>query len=237
MTVLSSWVGISEADRLLLIDHKPAPRYPVPMLLYAATTNPGKLRDFARAAESTPSIRIEPLPNIAAIPAPPEDEPTFEANARAKAVYYSLRAPGLLVLADDSGLEVAALDGAPGVRSARYAADLAHPGDAGTPDNRNNAALLAALANVPASRRQARYRCSLALARDGELLHTSEGTVDGLILTAPRGTGGFGYDPLFFVPALGRTMSELPPADRLALNHRGRAISALLSQLNLQPAI
>jgi XTP/dITP diphosphohydrolase len=207
------------------------------MLLYAATTNPGKLRDFARAAESTPSIRIEPLPNIAAIPAPPEDEPTFEANARAKAIYYSLRAPGLLVLADDSGLEVAALDGAPGVRSARYAADLAHPGDAGTPDNRNNAALLAALANVPASRRQARYRCSLALARDGELLHTSEGTVDGLILTAPRGTGGFGYDPLFFVPALGRTMSELPPADRLALNHRGRAISALLSQLNLQPAI
>jgi XTP/dITP diphosphohydrolase len=207
------------------------------MHLYAATTNPGKLRDFARAAASTPSIRIEPLPNIAAIPAPPEDEPTFELNARAKAIYYSLHAPGLLVLADDSGLEVTALDGAPGVRSARFAADLAVPGNAGTPDNRNNAALLAALAAIPESRRQARYRCVLALARNGEVLHTADGTVEGLILTAPRGSGGFGYDPLFFVPALNRTMSELPPADRLALNHRGRAISALLSQLNLQPAI
>ena len=195
------------------------------MLLYAATTNPGKLRDFARAAASSPSIRIEPLPNIAAIPAPPEDGPTFELNARAKAIYYSLRAPNLLVLADDSGLEVAALDGAPGVRSARFAADLAHPAASDTPDLRNNAALLAALADVPESRRQARYRCSLALARNGELLHTADGTVEGLILTAPRGTGGFGYDPLFFFPHLGRTMSELPPADRLALNHRGRAIS------------
>jgi XTP/dITP diphosphohydrolase len=201
------------------------------MLLYAATTNPGKLRDFVRAAASSPSIRIEPLPNIAVIPAPPEDEPTFQANACAKAIYYSLRAPNLLVLADDSGLEVAALDGAPGVRSARFAADLAHPGDADTPDNRNNAALLAALAAVPEARRQARYLCSLALARNGELLHTAEGTVEGLILSAPRGAGGFGYDPLFFLPPLGRTMSELPPAGRLALNHRGRAITALLSRL------
>ncbi|MGA2438360.1 MAG: non-canonical purine NTP pyrophosphatase [Acidobacteriaceae bacterium] len=205
------------------------------MLLYAATTNPGKLRDFARAAESSPSIRIEPLPNITGIPSPPEDEPTFEANARAKAIYYSLRAPNLLVLADDSGLEVAALDGAPGVRSARFAADLAHPAASDTPDLSNNATLLAALLAVPESRRQARYRCSLALARNGEVLHTAEGTVEGLILTAPRGTGGFGYDPLFFLPALGRTMSELSPADRLALNHRGRAITALLVQLN-QPS-
>ncbi len=211
--------------------------YPDPMLLYAATTNPGKLRDFARAAASSPSVRIEPLPNIAAIPAPPEDEPTFELNARAKAIYYSLRAPNLHVLADDTGLEVAALDNAPGVRSARFAADLAHPAEADTPDNRNNAALLAALADVPESRRQARYRCSLALARNGEVLLTAEGTVEGLILTVPRGTGGFGYDPLFFVPALNRTMSELPPADRLALNHRGRALTALLTHLNQQPAI
>jgi XTP/dITP diphosphohydrolase len=205
------------------------------MLLYAATTNPGKLRDFAHAAESSPSIRIEPLPGLNTIPSPPEDEPTFELNARAKAIYYSLRAPNLLVLADDSGLEVAALDGAPGVRSARFAADLAHPAASDTPDNRNNAALLAALATVPEARRQARYRCALALARNGEILHTADGTVEGLILTAPRGTGGFGYDPLFFLPHLNRTMSELPPADRLALNHRGRAITALLSHLNLQP--
>jgi XTP/dITP diphosphohydrolase len=215
------------------------------MHLYAATTNPGKLRDFARAAASSPSIHIEPLSGLADIPAPPEDEPTFEANARLKAVYYSLRAPNLLVLADDSGLEVAALDGAPGVRSARFATDqqpaLAVPAASGTrpnenPDNRNNAALLAALATVSEARRQARYRCSLALARNGEVLHTAEGTVEGLILTVPRGTGGFGYDPLFFLPHLGRTMSELPPADRLALNHRGRAIAAMLAHLNQQPA-
>lgn len=208
------------------------------MRLYAATTNPGKLRDFARAAASSPSIRIEPLSGLATIPAPPEDEPTFEANARLKAIYYSLRAPNLLVLADDSGLEVVALDGAPGVRSARFAADqqpaLAHPGASDTPDNRNNAALLAALADVPQSRRQARYRCSLALARNGEVLHTADGTVEGLILTAPRGSGGFGYDPLFFLPHLGRTMSELPPADRLSLNHRGRAIQQLLQHLSQQ---
>ncbi len=237
MTVPSSWVGIGVADRLLSINHKPTLRYSDPMLLYAATTNPGKLRDFARAAESTPSIHIEPLPNIAAIPAPPEDEPTFELNARTKAIYYSLRAPGLLVLADDSGLEVAALDGAPGVRSARFADDLAFPHPiAFTLDERNNAALLAALASVHKSGRQARYRCVLALARDGQVLHIAEGSVEGLILTAPRGSGGFGYDPLFFVPALNRTMSELPPADRLALNHRGRAITALLAHLNQQPA-
>jgi len=228
--------GIGEADRLLLIDLKLTPRYPVPMLLYAATTNSGKLRDFDRAAASSPSIRIEPLPNIAAIPAPPEDEPTFELNARLKAIHYSLRAPSLFILADDSGLEVAALNGAPGVRSARFAADLAHPADSAvTTDLRNNAALLAALADVAAEHRQARYRCVLALARDGHVLHTAEGKVEGLILTAPRGSGGFGYDPLFFVPALNRTMAELPPADRLALNHRGRAITALLSHLNLQP--
>ncbi len=204
------------------------------MPLYAATTNPGKLRDFARAAESSTSICIEPLPGLAAIPAPLEDEPTFEANARLKAIYYSLRAPNLLVLADDSGLEVAALDNAPGVRSARFAADQAHPTDSESPDLRNNAALLNALASVPEARRQARYRCALALARDGEVLHTAEGSVEGLILTAPRGTGGFGYDPLFFLPHLGRTMSELPPADRLSLNHRGRAIQALLAQLSQQ---
>jgi XTP/dITP diphosphohydrolase len=200
------------------------------MKLYAATSNPGKLRDFARAAESSTSIHIEPLPALATIPAPPEDKPTFEANACFKAVYYSLRAPGLMVLADDSGLEVDALDGAPGVRSARFASDLAFA-DTDTPDNRNNAALLNALEGIPAARRQARYRCVLAIARDGEVLQTADGTVEGLILTEPRGTGGFGYDPLFFLPHLNRTMSELAPADRLALNHRGNALNNLLQKI------
>ncbi len=213
------------------------------MRLYVATTNSGKLRDFARAAEehrlvseanpqTSDPIRIEPLPTLSAIPAPPEDEPTFEANARSKAIYYSLYASGLLVLADDSGLEVAALDGAPGVRSARYAADLVHSSEASTPDARNNAALLHALVGVPEVHRQARYRCVLALARDGEVLLTAEGRVEGRILTEPRGSGGFGYDPLFLLPQLNRTMSELPPSDRLALNHRGRALKALLAHFS-----
>jgi len=204
------------------------------MKIYAATTNPGKLRDFARTAsfDAADTIQVEPLPGLAEIPAPPEDEPTFEDNARVKAVYYSLHAPGLLVLADDSGLEVDALNDAPGVRSARYAADLAHPSDANTPDNRNNAALLHSLASVPEARRQARYRCSLALACDGVVLHAADGTVEGYILTEPRGNGGFGYDPLFYLPQHGRTMSELAPDERLAINHRGRAIEELLNKLH-----
>jgi XTP/dITP diphosphohydrolase len=208
------------------------------MRLYVATTNPGKLRDFAHAAEdhllAGEKIQIEPLPGLAAIPAPPEDEPTFEANARAKAIYYSRHPPGLLVLADDSGLEVNCLNGAPGVRSARYAEDVRFPATlASTPDERNNAALLRALDGIPEACRQARYRCILALARDGEIVATADGTVEGRILTAPRGNKGFGYDPLFFVPDYNRSMAELDPAARLTVSHRGRALRALLNHLAL----
>ncbi len=207
------------------------------MRLYIATTNPGKLRDFAHAA-STLAI-IEPLPNLAQIPAPPEDEPTFEANARTKAIYYSLQSPNHLVLADDSGLEVICLDNAPGVRSARYADDVAfpHPLASTAPaaqiaDERNNAALLRALSGVPENCRQARYRCALALARNGEVLQTAEGFLEGEILTAPRGTLGFGYDPLFLIPDLNKTMAELDPITRLSLSHRGRALRNLLTHFN-----
>jgi XTP/dITP diphosphohydrolase len=206
------------------------------MHLYIATSNPCKLRDFAHAAEghllNGQPIQIERLPNLAAIPVPPEDEPTFEGNARAKAIYYSLRAPDQLVLADDSGLEVTCLENAPGVRSARYADDVAFPHPpASTPDERNNAALLRALDGVPEHCRQARYRCVLALARNGEVLHTAEGTVEGHILTAPRGALGFGYDPLFLIPDLDLTMAELDPATRLSLSHRGRALRHLLPHI------
>ena len=209
------------------------------MRLYAATSNPGKLRDFAWATEGYllkgENIRIEPLPGLASIPAPPEDEPTFEGNARAKAIYYSSRASGLLgalVLADDSGLEVTCLDDAPGVRSARYAEDQSFPAaPASTLDERNNAALLRALDGIPEACRNARYRSALALASDGVAVATAEGAVDGLILAAPRGTGGFGYDPLFFLPGHDRTMAELDPATRLAVSHRARALRALLQKL------
>jgi XTP/dITP diphosphohydrolase len=215
------------------------------MILYVATTNPGKLRDFAHAAEAhlaasepgSKPIRIEPLPNLTVIPAPPEDEPTFEANARGKALYYATQAPGHLILADDSGLEVTCLSNVPGVRSARYADDVGFPHTlASTLDERNNAALLRALDGVPEPCRQARYRCALALARrvgdaPPEIILTADGSLEGQILTAPRGTKGFGYDPLFLIPELNQTMAELDPATRLTLSHRGRALRALLASL------
>jgi len=167
--------------------------------LLAATTSQGKLRDFRTAAHAY-SVFIDPLPVADSVTAPEEDGETFLANATLKAVYYSRLAPGQLVLADDSGLEVDVLGGAPGVRSARFAADSGLVDSPDANDNSdvwNNIVLLQRLAKVPADQRTARYRCVLVAARDGEVLQSAEGAVDGLILEGPRGTGGFGYDPLF----------------------------------------
>jgi XTP/dITP diphosphohydrolase len=205
------------------------------MRLYVATTNPGKLQDFAYAAEGHLSggmpIRIEPLPGLADLLAPPEDEPTFEANACAKAVYYSRLAPSLMVVADDSGLEVDALDGQPGVRSARFADDRGFDQhSAAKIDERNNALLVTLMVQRPFEPRTARYHCVLALARDGKVLATANGTVEGRILTEPQGERGFGYDPLFYLPELEQTMAELDPGTRLSLSHRGRALRSLLMQ-------
>ncbi len=197
------------------------------MLLYAATSNPGKLRDFAAHAD------IQPLPNLADTPPPPEDAPTFAGNARTKAIYYSQQSPGRLVLADDSGLEIDALHGAPGVRSARFADDRNYVTRRPLPpDQRNNLCVLDALATTRDGDRQARYRCALALARDGQILAEAEGAVDGEILAIPRGNGGFGYDPLFLLPDLGITMAELTPRAKLDLSHRGRALKALLAKFD-----
>ena len=199
------------------------------MTLYLATTNPGKLRDFAAAARC--GVVIEPLPGLNDISAPPEDEPTFEGNARAKAIYYSRLAPGKIVLADDSGLEVDALDGAPGVRSARYAEDNNFPASPNTTtDERNNLFLLEALRLIPGPHK-ARYHCALAAARDGQIIATAHGTVEGEILDVLRGTSGFGYDPLFYLPEQNKTMAELDIQTKLAFSHRGRALAALLPQL------
>jgi XTP/dITP diphosphohydrolase len=207
--------------------------HPMALRLYAATTSQGKLRDF-RTAAAAHSLSIEPLPTLEKIPAPEEDGLTFAENATLKAVYYSRFAPGELVLADDSGLEVDALNGAPGVRSARFAADsglIDSPDANDNTDVWNNMLLLQRLAGIPATQRTARYRCVLAAARDGQLLHTAEGAVEGTILDAPRGTGGFGYDPLFYLPALDRSMAELDLETKHTLSHRGRAIEALLPML------
>jgi len=214
------------------------------MILYIATTNPGKLRDFAAAA--TPNITLIPLPNLIQIPAPAENEPTFEGNARLKAIYYSHHAPGKIVIADDSGLEVDALHGAPGVRSARFADDHNfHPTEAAEAlnpeplsiDHRNNLSLLSLLTDIPLTERSARYHCVLAAARDGCILAIGHGAVEGKILPTPRGTSGFGYDPLFYLPNEHKTMAELDIQTKLAFSHRGRAFAALLKALlpHLQP--
>ena len=195
--------------------------------LYVASTNPGKLRDFALAA-GRHGILILPLPGLEAIEAPAEDGLTFADNAREKAIYYSGFLPGELVLADDSGLEVDFLGGAPGVRSARYAADAGFGGGDST-DANNNLFLLQQLAAVPGSERGAQYRCALALARDSTCVLIAEGAVGGQILNAPRGTGGFGYDPLFYLSALERTMAEMDDQARWTHSHRGEAFRSLLN--------
>jgi XTP/dITP diphosphohydrolase len=201
--------------------------------LFAATTSQGKLRDFRTAARAH-SVEITPLQALATIPAPEEDGATFLDNATLKAVYYSRFAPGELVMADDSGLEVDAIDGAPGVRSARFAADNGLVDSPDANDNTdvwNNMVLLQRLAGLPREQRNGRYRCVLVVARDGEALYTAEGSVAGTILDEPHGTAGFGYDPLFYLGSLGKTMAEIDPETKLSLSHRGRAIAALLAKL------
>jgi XTP/dITP diphosphohydrolase len=198
--------------------------------LCIATTNPGKLGDFSLAAAGH-GLKILPLPGLKTIEAPAEDGLTFADNAREKAIYYSCFVPGEMVMADDSGLEVDVLKGAPGVRSARYAADAGFA-VAGSPDANNNLFLLQQLASVDESERGGRYRCALAIAQDGVPLFGKDGTVEGRILTAPRGSRGFGYDPLFYLPHLGSTMAELDDQARWALSHRGLAFRALLQLLS-----
>jgi XTP/dITP diphosphohydrolase len=181
--------------------------------LWCATTNPGKLREFRLAGAD-----VEALPAMRDIPPSPEDGATFEENAAQKAVYYSGFTEGLL-FADDSGLEVDALNGAPGVYSARYAGE--HAGDAA-----NNALLLERLEHH--SDRTARFVCVIALAENGRLIRTFRGTVEGEILRAPRGDGGFGYDPLFFYPPFGQTLAEIPAENKYAVSHRGHALREML---------
>jgi len=203
--------------------------------LYVATSNPGKLRDFAVAAEDL-GIGIEPLPGLRDIPAPAENESTFAANARAKAVYYSRFAPREVVLADDSGLEVDALSGDPGVRSARYAEDAGFlPEQSAEIDQRNNLYLLSKLRDAPENDRSARYRCVLAAARGGVVAFTGEGAVEGQILREPRGAGGFGYDPLFYLPDFGNTMAEIDLATKHQISHRGQALRALVLAMKSAP--
>ena len=190
------------------------------MTIYCATGNPGKLREFRLAAERF-SIEILELPNFKQLPACEETGRTFEENAILKARYYGQYAPGLL-FADDSGLEVDALDGQPGVVSARYAGP-------GATDAMNNALLVGNMRGR--EDRGARFFCVIALVNRGELIRTFRGVVAGELLDAPRGAEGFGYDPLFYFPPYGRSFGEVSTDEKMAVSHRGKALTALFRYL------
>ncbi len=195
-----------------------------------ATSNSGKLRDFAGAAR-VHAVAVEAVPGFASLPEVVEDGATFEANARKKAEHYSRYAPGEVVIADDSGLEVDALEGAPGVRSARYAATEEHTNSS---DEENNALLLRNLDSIEDSRRTGRFVAVIAAARDGRTIATFHGEASGRILRAPRGTQGFGYDPLFFYEPLGKTFAELTPEEKSHVSHRGAAFRKFLDWIDAQ---
>ncbi len=194
-----------------------------------ATSNPGKIRDLIGAAAAH-GIEIATLPGFSDISSVVEDGATFEANAKKKAEHYSKYADGELVIADDSGLEVDALQGAPGVRSARFAADEIHaPDDApNSDDEANNARLLRELAGVPDEFRTARFVCLIAVARNGHTLATFHGKAEGIILHQPHGDNGFGYDPLFFFPLIHKTFAEITAAEKAQYSHRGAAFRQFL---------
>ncbi len=187
-----------------------------------ATHNAGKVREIRRLGAQQ-GWRWHGLDDFPDVPEAVEEADSFAENARHKALHYAA-ATGLPTLADDSGLEVDCLGGAPGAQSARYA---------GTPrdDDANNRKLVAALAGVPLEERTARFRCVMAFARPGELLAETQGMVEGLIIDEPRGDNGFGYDPHFLLPARNKTMAELPPNEKNALSHRGQALRAMLPKI------
>ena len=194
------------------------------MTLVIATTNPGKLREIAPILEGVPATLVS-LADFQGIPEPAETGSTFAENARLKAVYYA-QATGLPCVADDSGLEVAALDRAPGVQSSRWY------GEDYSVKFRKIFELLRArgMSGSPA-----RFVCAVALADRGRVLAETEGVVNGEIANEPRGTNGFGYDPIFFYPPFGCTLAELDLERKASVSHRGLAFSALRTQLLAQP--
>lgn len=194
----------------------------MPRTLVIATRNPRKLEEIA-AILGPLGVRTMALDTFADVPAVPETGETFEDNARTKALAYA-RATGEWTLADDSGLEVDVLDGRPGVRSSRWG------GQDGN-DRLNNETLMQALAAHPRQAWTARFRCVMALATPDRVLAVTEGACEGRITDRPAGSNGFGYDPHFYLPDLGRTMAQIPPELKNRLSHRAQAISAMKQRL------
>jgi XTP/dITP diphosphohydrolase len=195
-----------------------------------ASSNPGKLRDFSAVA-GRHGVEVELLPEFASVPECVEDGATFEDNARKKAEHYSLHAPGQVVLADDSGIEIDALGGEPGVRSARYAAATEH---GNSDDDLNNALVFERMKGVPDEKRTGRFVCVIAIARDGKTIADFRGEAEGMILRELRGSGGFGYDPMFYFPSLKKTFAELSPSEKAAVSHRGKAFEKFLEWCDSQ---
>jgi len=192
--------------------------------LYLASGNPGKLREYRElAGTASAALELALLPEYNALPEFEETALTFAENAAGKALYYS-RASKELVFADDSGLVVPALGGAPGVFSARYAGP-------GASNEQRNEKLLRALDGKTGGERAAYFICVTAAARGGRAVAVVSGRVDGEILLQPRGSGGFGYDPVFLIPELGKSTAELPPEQKNLLSHRGKAFRRLLQVL------
>ncbi len=190
--------------------------------LVVATTNRGKLREIAQLLAGVP-VELLTLADFPDVAAPEENGRTFAENARLKALYYA-RHTGELTVAEDSGLEVDALDGAPGVESARF-------GGADSTYAAKFTLIYDALRRKKASGSAARFVCALALAQDGTILFETRGTVEGEIAPAPRGTGGFGYDPIFFYPPFGCTLAEATAEQKGTVSHRGEAFRALARYL------
>ena len=183
-----------------------------------ATTNEGKLREVRQILAGLPA-QLTGLADHPPLPEPVENAATLQGNAVLKALHYA-RLGGCWTLADDSGLEVDALHGAPGVHSARFAGPQCR-------DAANNAKLVQALSSVPPERRTARFRCVVALADPFKVVATASGALEGRIIDPPRGKNGFGYDPHFFVPQFGMTTAEMDPAQKNLISHRGQAFRAL----------
>jgi XTP/dITP diphosphohydrolase len=195
------------------------------MRVLVASSNEGKLRDF-KAAAAVHGVEIELIPGFRQIPEAVEDGDTFEENARKKSEHYSRFLPGELIFADDSGLEVDALGGAPGVISARYAAAADDPRNSS--DEANNAKLLREMAALPDEKRTGRFVCVISVAKDGAEVASFRGTAEGVLLREPRGNEGFGYDPLFYFPALQKSFGELSGEEKAAVSHRGAAFARFL---------
>lgn len=192
------------------------------MKLCLASGNPGKLHEFQVLAAGH-ALELQLLPGFAAIPEFEENAPTFAENAAGKALYYSRHCQGI-VFADDSGLVVPALGGAPGLHSARYAG-------AGASNEQRIAKLLAELQGKKGAERAAYFVCVIAAAQQGRAVAVVSAKVDGEILEAPRGRGGFGYDPVFFFPELGKSFAELQPGEKNQFSHRGNAFRRLMEVL------